>query len=280
MIYVPNKYIFILGGNDKQVYYFDTESKQINNWGNLNEIHIEPSLGLYQNKQIYVFSNNNNNLVVERTDLTSKKPSWEKIEPKLDDDVLKFDQKFSGVSLKGNKFVFLGGDMEKNGNEFNYEFDINKKLVKRSNIKFKKFNLKEKTFLKYNDSLDFLLTDFNKVRPEVLFFKKNKNIFKSFQFYPKLLNQNSLNNKNKLKKSQKFNFDMPKYDSCIQTDNENNENVPINNEDKNSSYYCDENKNDEDINNPNYEVDLFLKQSNINLKNPKNKKNLKAKKKK
>ena len=278
MIYVPNKYIFILGGNDKQVYYFDTESKQINNWGNLNEIHIEPSLGLYQNKQIYVFSNNNNNLVVERTDLTSKKPSWEKIEPKLDDDVLKFDQKFSGVSLKGNKFVFLGGDMEKNGNnEFNYEYDVNKNLVKKSNIKFKKYNLKEKTFLKYNDSLDFILTDFNKVKPEVLFFKKNKNIFKSFQFYPKLLNQNSLNNKNKLKKSQKFNFDMPKYDSCIQTDNENNENVPINNEDKNSSYYCDDNnKNDEDINNPNYEVDLFLKQSNINLK--KNKKNLKAKK--
>ena len=276
MIYVPNKYIFIIGGNDKQVYYFDTESKEINNWGNLNEIHIEPSLGLYRNKEIYVFSNNNDNLVVEKTDLTSKKPFWQKIEPKLNDDILKFDQKFSGVSLKGNKFVFLGGDMEKNGNEFNYEYDINKNLVKKSDIKFKKFNLKEKTFLKYNDSLDFILTDFNKVKPEVLFFKKNKNIFKSFQFYPKLLNQT--NNKNKFKKSQKFNFDMPKYDSNVQTDNENIENVLIDNEDKNSSYYCDNNQNDEDRNNPNDEVDLFLKQSNISLINSKNKKNLKSKK--
>jgi len=279
MIYVPNKYIFILGGNDKQVYYFDTESKEINNWGNLNEIHIEPSLGLYQNKEIYAFSNNNDKLVIEKTDLTSKKPYWEKIEPKLNDDIQKFDQKFSGVSLKGNKFIFLGGDMEKNGNEFNYEYDINKNLVNKSNIKFKKYNLKEKTFLKYNDSLDFLLTDFNKVKPEVLFFKKNKNIFKSFQFYPKLLNQmNSLNNKNKLKKSKKFNFDMPNYDSNVQTDNENIENVPINNEDKNSSYYLENNQRDEDINNQNNEVDLFLKQSNISLKNSKNKKALKSKK--
>ncbi len=264
MIYVPNKYIFIIGGDDKKVYYFDTETKEINNWGDLNEIHIEPALGLYQNKQIYVFSNNDDKLLVEKTDLTSKKPFWEKIEPKLDDDILKFNQKFSGVSLKKNKFIFLGGDMEKNGNEFNYEFDINKKLVKRSNIKFKKFNLKEKTFLKYNDSLDFLLTDFNKVRPEVLFFKKNKNIFKSFQFYPKILNieTNSLN-KNRLN-SKRFNFDMPKYDSSIQTDN--GIYIP-NNEDKNSSYYYENNEFNEEINKQNNDVNLFLKQSNVNLQN-------------
>ena len=266
MIYVPNKYIFIIGGDDKKVYYFDTETKEINESGDLNEIHIEPALGLYQNKEIYVFSNNEDNLFVEKTDLTSKKPFWEKIEPKLDDNILKFNQKFSGVSLKGNKFIFLGGDMEKNGNEFNYEYDINKKLVKKSNIKFKKFNLKEKTFLKYNDSLDFLLTDFNKVRPEVLFFKKNKNIFKSFQFFPKILNieTNSLNrNRNN---SQKFNFDMPKYDTSIQTDNANY--IP-NNEDKNSSYYYENNEYNEEINNQKNDVNLFLKQSNVNLQNSK-----------
>ena len=266
MIYVPNKYIFIIGGDDKKVYYFDTETKEINNWGDLNEIHIEPALGLYQNKEIYVFSNNEDNLLVEKTDLTSKKPFWEKIEPKLDDNILKFNQKFSGVSLKGNKFIFLGGDMEKNGNEFNYEYDINKKLVKKSNIKFKKFNLKEKTFLKYNDSLDFLLTDFNKVRPEVLFFKKNKNIFKSFQFFPKILNieTNSLNRNRNI--SQKFNFDMPKYDTSIQTDNANY--IP-NNEDKNSSYYYENNEYNEEINNQKNDVNLFLKQSNVNLQNSK-----------
>ena len=266
MIYVPNKYIFIIGGNDKKVYYFDTETKEIYNWGNLNEIHIEPSLGLYQNKEIYVFSNNDDKLLVEKTDLTSKKPFWKKIEPKLDDDIVKFDQKFSGVSLKKNKFIFLGGDMEKNGNEFNYEYDINKKLVKKSNIKFKKFNLKEKTFLKYNDSLDFVLTDFNKVKPEVLFYKKNKNKFKSFHFNPKILNtQNDITN-NKLKNSQKFNFDMPKYGSYLQTDYA----IYFDNDDDNLSCHDYEvNDYNEKINNKNDdEVDIFLNQS-MNLQNSK-----------
>ena len=265
MIYVPNKYIFIIGGNDKKVYYFDTETKEIYNWGNLNETHIEPSLGLYQNKVIYVFSNNDDKLLVEKTDLTSKKPFWQKIEPKLDDDILKFDQKFSGVSLKKNKFIFLGGDMEKNGNEFNYEYDINRKLVKKSNIKFKKFNLKEKTFLKYNDSLDFVLTDFNKIKPEVLFYKKNKNKFKSFYFNPKILNnqQDSLNNK--LKSSQKFNFDMPKYESYLQTDYA----IYFENDDDNLSCHDYEvNDYNEKINNKNDEVDIFLNQS-VNLQNSK-----------
>ena len=266
MIYVPNKYIFIIGGNDKKVYYFDTETKEIYNWGNLNEIHIEPSLGLYQNKEIYVFSNNDDKLLVEKTDLTSKKPFWKKIEPKLDDDIVKFDQKFSGVSLKKNKFIFLGGDMEKNGNEFNYEYDINKKLVKKSNIKFKKFNLKEKTFLKYNDSLDFVLTDFNKVKPEVLFYKKNKNKFKSFHFNPKILNTQTDTSNNKLKNSQKFNFDMPKYDSYLQTDYA----IYFDNDDDNLSCHDYEvNDYNEKINNKNDdEVDIFLNQS-MNLQNSK-----------
>jgi hypothetical protein len=262
MIYVPNKYVFIIGGNDKHVYYYDTEAKEINKWADLNEIHIEPTLGLYKNKEIYVFSNNDDKLQIEKTDLTKKKPSWEKIEPNFEDD-LKFEQKFSGISLKGNKFIFLGGDIENNENEFNCLYDINKNLIKKSNVKFKKFNLKEKTFLKYNNSIDFILSDFNKGKPEVLFFKKNKNLFESIRFSPKgLNNQQNSANKNKLKNSRKFNFDMPKYDMNmnheINSDNEQND------EDENSSNNYEVNNEDDK-----FEDDFILKQSKINLKNSK-----------
>ena len=155
--------------------------------------------------------------------------------------------------------------MEKNGNEFNYEYDINRKLVKKSNIKFKKFNLKEKTFLKYNDSLDFVLTDFNKIKPEVLFYKKNKNKFKSFYFNPKILNNQPDSLNNKLKSSQKFNFDMPKYESYLQTDYA----IYFENDDDNLSCHDYEvNDYNEKINNKNDEVDIFLNQS-VNLQNSK-----------
>ena len=152
--------------------------------------------------------------------------------------------------------------MEKNGNEFNYEYDINKKLVKKSNIKFKKFNLKEKTFLKYNNNIDFLLSDFNKGKPEVLFFKKNKNLFESIRFSPiGLNNQQNSANKNKLKNSRKFNFDMPKYDSNNEINNNDNEQ---NDKDENSNYTYEVNNEDDK-----FKYDFILKQSKVNLKNSK-----------
>ena len=210
MIFVPNKYVFIVGGNDKIVYYFDCETKKIAKWAELNENHIEPSLILYKNKDLYVFSNGDDEIVFEKSDLSSGKPKFEKIEPRLEADLNEFGQKFFGVCLKDeNTFIFLGGEMN-NENEFNYEYDIDENLIKKSDLKFKRFNLREKTFMKYNKKIDFLLTDFNRGRPEILVYKNNKNYFNSIFFSADNLKRSSLNNETQ-KKNKKYNFDMPDF---------------------------------------------------------------------
>ena len=58
-----------------------------------------------------------------------------------------------------NTFIFLGGENNNENNEFNYEYDIDENLIKKSEVKFKRFNLREKTFMKYNKKIDFLLTE-------------------------------------------------------------------------------------------------------------------------
>ena len=210
MIFVPNKYVFIVGGNDKIVYYFDCETKKIAKWAELNENHIEPSLILYKNKDLYVFSNGDDEIVFEKSDLSSGKPKFEKIEPRLEADLNEFGQKFFGVCLKDeNTFIFLGGEMN-NENEFNYEYDIDENLIKKSDLKFKRFNLREKTFMKYNKKIDFLLTDFNRGRPEILVYKNNRNYFNSIFFSADNLKRISLNNETQ-KKNKKYNFDMPDF---------------------------------------------------------------------
>ena len=195
MIFVPNKYVFIVGGNDKIVYYFDCETKKIAKWAELNENHIEPSLILYKNKDLYVFSNGGDEIVFEKSDLSSGKPKFEKIEPRLEADLNNFGQKFFGVCLKDeNTFIFLGGENNNENNEFNYEYDIDENLIKKSEVKFKRFNLREKTFMKYNKKIDFLLTDFNRGRPEILVYKSNRNYFNSIFFSAENLKRSNLNN--------------------------------------------------------------------------------------
>jgi hypothetical protein len=257
MIFVPNKYVFIVGGNDKIVYYFDTESKKINKWADLNEIHIEPSLFLYKKKDLYVFSNNssNENIIFEKSDLSVSKPKFEKIEPKLEGDINEFGQKFNGVSLKNNNtIIFLGGEIKNNDNEFNFEYNIDENVIKRSECKFKHFNLREKTFFKYNKNVDFILTDFNRGRPEILFYKRNKNFFDSIFFSAE--NMRKKTNEKNLKQNKKYNFDMPDFDSLKNMENENNKynfnfdnfNNDNNNND-NDNVNINNNFNDNEINN-------------------------------
>ena len=57
MIYVPNQYVFILGGNDKRVIIFDTKSKQFINWHkiNTNEILANPTLAILKERYLLCF---------------------------------------------------------------------------------------------------------------------------------------------------------------------------------------------------------------------------------
>ena len=214
MIYIPNNYVFIVGGNDLKTFYYDSEGDEIYEWSDLNKKRIEPALALISNN-LYCFDNTNSRinqeLTFEKTDLTSNNPEWTIITPKIQPDIEKINQKFFGV-LKNidNNIIFIGGIMDEEDKDLiknNYIYDINKNEIENSNIPFTEYNLKEKTFLAYKVGIDYILPDFNRHHPEVLFYQKSKNRLSLVKYEPS--HESQLRAKLRQKRTFDYNFNMP-----------------------------------------------------------------------
>ena len=192
MIFIPNNYVFIVGGNDKRTFYFNTQNAEVCEWANLNNIRIEPALQKISNF-LYCFDNinkgNNDIFTLEKTDLNSNLPEWILLTPKMNI-FGKMDQKFFGVTKdEDNNIIFVGGntnDCKNNNKIYNYKYNINSNIIEISNVPYRKYNFKEKTFLSYNNNIEYILPDFNKQHPEVVFFVKNKNKIEAIDYEPKL----------------------------------------------------------------------------------------------
>ena len=216
MIFVPNYYVFIIGGNDTKTFYFNLENREVGEWGDLNKIRNEPALQKINN-YLYCFDciNNGNNDIfsLERTDLYSNEPEWILLTPKLNfpiNDEQKLSQKFFGVSKdEEDNIVFLGGNMDNyNNNEiFNYKYNINLNTIELSQVPYRQYNFKEKTFLTYKRNIEYILPDFNKQHPEVVFFLKKNNRMEAIDYEPKLNSQ--LNPLKPPIKDFKYDFNMP-----------------------------------------------------------------------
>ena len=217
MIFIPNNYVFIVGGNDKNTFYFNTESAEVCEWANLNNIRTEPALQRVSNN-LYCFDNinkgNNDIFTVEKTDLNSHKPEWILLTPKMNfspRDNQKLNQKFFGVSKdEEENIIFLGGNMDnptQNNELFNYKYNTNLNEIEASKVPYRKYNFKEKTFLPYKKNIDFILPDFNKQHPEVVFFVKNKNKIEPINYEPKLNSQ--LKSLKPPEIDNKYDFNMP-----------------------------------------------------------------------
>jgi hypothetical protein len=231
MIYIPKQYIFLVGGNDESTLYLNIEDSKIENWADLNKKRIEPAL-IQVNNFLYVFDNVNKNeeindfvLTFEKTNLLSPKPTWELIRPNLATEILgtKIIPKFFGVAKDSiEDIIFLGGNILDEHDNLedikNYKYNIEKNLIEFSEVPFVNIQLREKKFLSFNNKNDifFVLPDFYKKCPQVVFYIKNKNIIKVIDYMP-----NSKNEKKKLNTNLKFdinfendnfkyNFNMPK----------------------------------------------------------------------
>ena len=197
MIFIPNNYVFIVGGNDKKTFYFNTENAEVSEWANLNNIRIEPALQRISN-YLYCFDNinkgNKDIFTLEKTDLNSNNPEWILLIPKMNIPIgkgEKLEQKFFGVSKdEENNIIFLGGNIDNynynNNIIYNYKYNSDLNIIEVSKVPYRKYNFKEKTFLSYKNNIDFILPDFNKQHPEVVFFVKNKNKIESIDYEPKL----------------------------------------------------------------------------------------------
>ncbi len=85
MIFIPNKYVFIVGGNNtKVVEILNTETGEISKDSELNEFHSEPTLCLVNANYLYCFmgfryeqGENNYSNTIEKCNLRQKERVWE-----------------------------------------------------------------------------------------------------------------------------------------------------------------------------------------------------------
>lgn len=231
MIYIPSRYVFLVGGNDNQVNYFDINEKKLESWGELNKKRIEPAL-IQMNNYLYVFDNVNKNeniieLNFEKTDLLSDKPKFELIEPNISPNIERnIIPKFFGVAKESEEsIIFLGGNILDEENDINdiknYRYNINDNLIEFSEVPFINIQLKEKTFLNFNNKNDIyiILSDFYRKCPQVVFYIKSKNRIKVVDYKPELSpskimkeeeNNMLLKGENLNTKLRNYNFNMPK----------------------------------------------------------------------
>ena len=239
MIFVPNNYVFIVGGNTEETFYYDTNSKNFVNWAPLNVKRSEPALAIINNTYLYAFDTikikeNASDVVFERTNLR-KEPMWEIVKPELTQGVQmsNFKQKFFGVCpLENDNLIFLGGNMDKsegdaNTEPFCYTYNTNNNMLSQSQLPFKPFDFNEKTFYPLTENSAFIIPYFNRTNPKLVIFNKKKDRVNDIQFEPKMSTPDQIdyleqddNMKHNLKLSQsvfpkmnsrKYNFNMPKF---------------------------------------------------------------------
>ena len=217
MILIFGGYVFVVGGNDLKAFYFNIGSCEFLNWGDLNQKRTEPALALIHNN-LYCFDNLNYKnskaeLTFEKTDLFSENHKWELINPIININFgnKKFTQKFFGV-IKDNEdsVIFVGGNINESEdeNKYNCKYDIINNIIEPSPIPFKEYNLKEKAFFPFKEDIDYILPDFNRHHPEVLFYQKKKAKLSLVKYEPY---KNILKNNQGNHYDNKLNFNMPTF---------------------------------------------------------------------
>ena len=269
MIFIQGDYVFIVGGQTKDTFYYDLNGNKFCGWGKLNKNRIEPALILVNN-YLYCFDNTNSNnginekFTFERSDIYSENHTWEICEPNLS--LVKMNQKYFGVSQNNDDIIFIGGslDLEDEDNinskeRKNLKYNISNNTIEESDIPFIDYNFKEKTFLKYNEKINYILPDFNMHQPEVMFYQKEKNVIRFLKCYSKKkLEEKEKAEKNirdysPIKIGFKLNLNQPKENENIESVNININ--PINvNANLNNEFIKVENENENEKENKNEEI--------------------------
>ena len=128
MIFVPNKYIFIVGGsNTKSVELYDIDEKKLTKDSELNEIRCESTLCLVNNTYLYAFFgfvlHQEYNKNIERCNLLKKNRKWEYVNYQVKEGInLKLS--FFGITyLNENELLLIGGndnDNDEKRNDYHY----------------------------------------------------------------------------------------------------------------------------------------------------------------
>jgi hypothetical protein len=151
MIYVPNKYIFIVGGsNTKSVELYDIEQKKLTKDSELNEIRCECTLCLVNNMYLYAFFgfvlHQEYNNAIERCNLLKEKRKWEYVNYEKSEG-FDLNLSFFGISyFKDNELLLIGGNDNDNERRNDYHYIISqnegeKDIIKEYNCELTENNI-------------------------------------------------------------------------------------------------------------------------------------------
>jgi len=172
MVYVPNQYVFLVGGTGvKNVECYNTQTKELRNHSQLVEERTEPALALLNNSYLYAFSFASGKKPVEtfeRINLRGSKNTWDVIKPKLEIGVEKFSQRFFAVSHhRQGEVIFIGGLAGEN-NKHDYLYDYKTDTIKKSENTHKNFEFQEKFFYPLGEGNYFLIPNIERENISIL----------------------------------------------------------------------------------------------------------------
>ena len=168
MIFIPEKYIFIIGGIYKKetkevlIYKIKEENYSYEKYPHLLPYELlEPSLIMINNKFLYAFENSKEKFKVVKCNIAEIGP-FEDIKIKNERQI---EQKFFGVvpKINKNKILFLGGqflNISNNLSPKNYEFNFNTNELILTDIRFDNFDFFEKTFIPLEKNNYMQITEF------------------------------------------------------------------------------------------------------------------------
>ena len=172
MIYIPNNYIFFVGGNNKFTFYYNIKNNTFSKWADLNEIQLRPALYFdEETNELFCMSNYKDNFFIEKTNLTNF-PEWEKIDVNLKDKPT-FRNNFIIKKINPDKYLLIGNN--------NYLYDNeNKEIREYNNSSPNKVGMQflDKNLYKLNNYLDVSIPKNFNDEKEIIIVNKNGDVKK------------------------------------------------------------------------------------------------------
>ena len=153
MIYVPYKYIFIVGGsNTKSVEVYNMDTNKIVKDSDLNDLRSECTLCLVNNIYLYAFCgfllHQEFITTIERCNLLKEERKWEYVS--IDDkNGLNFKPSFFGISYfrNNNEILLIGGNDNGDEKHIDYVYKIGNEEDKKDDIEQFECNLNESNII-------------------------------------------------------------------------------------------------------------------------------------
>ena len=165
MIFIPPKFIFIIGGDTKSVELFDLEREKLNPDSEMNEIRNECTLFCLNNSILYAFSgvciNGNYIKTIEKCNLRAAERQWKVIKLKTNDVQIQNCFYISCFNTTSTNIILFAANENENHTYESLEFEEDEN--EEGNLKLFDSNIKitdvcpDKMFHPINDNMSILI---------------------------------------------------------------------------------------------------------------------------